>query len=250
MRGLIFHRQGWRFELFANVVDADGLRRNAGFPQFVLRQGGIHHHPVHVAVRVRGVFAEVDAQIYRLRRAGGTVDDEVAADGVLLQLQHPVDAVDRVCRAVQIVAVVRRRPVRPAGAGAFVAVVHRAAGPAQRNPLRIPAAGLAAVVPQVQYPTVEVLIPAVVVDNGLVRPRNVLRRRLVRHDAASAHGHFRRFALRHRRRPALAVVQNHLVAGAGGERRLVAPRPAAAAGGEQNAGKNEDDAAQARGLGI
>ena len=237
MRRLILHGQGRRLELLADVVDAERLSGRPRFAQLVLRQGGIHHHPVHVAVGIGGVFGEVDAQIHRLRRTGIGVDDEVAAHRVLLQLQHPIGAVDRIDAAVQVVLIVRRRAVRPAGAGALVAVVHGAVRPAQRHSGGIPAAGFAAVVPQVQHPAAEALVAAVVVDDRFVRAGHILGRGLVRHDAASAHGHLRRLALRRRRRPALAVVQNHLVAGARGKRRLIAPG-AAATGSKQGAGED------------
>ena len=256
VRRLILHGQRRRFELRAHVVDAQRFGGGAGFPKLVLGQGGVHHHPVHVAVGIGGVFAEVDAQIDRLRRTALGVDDEVAADAVLLQLQHPVGAVDRVDAAVQVVLVVRRRAVRPAGAAALVAVVHGAVRPAQGDPFGIPAASLAAVVPQVQHPAAEVLIAPVVVHDRFVRPRHVFRRRLVRHDAAPAHGHFGRLALRHRRRPALAVVQNHLIPRTGGERRLIPARPAAASrqqdAGEdegRSPGRNRGEAAHAGGVG-
>ena len=166
VRRLIFHGQRRRYELGAHVVDADGLRARARFAQFVLRQGGIHHHPVHVAVGVGRVFAEVDAKVHGLRRPGGSMDDEVAAHRVFLQLQHPIRAVDGVDVAIEIVGVVDRRAVRPTRAAALVAVVHRAVRAAQRYPRRIPATGFAAVVPQMQHPTVEVAIAAVVVDHG------------------------------------------------------------------------------------
>ena len=233
VRRLILDGQRRRLELLAHVVDAEGLRRGARLAQFVLRQGGIDHHPEGVAVGIGGILGEVDAQIHRLRRPVRTVDDEVAAHATFLQLQHPVDAVDGIGLAVLVVLIVGRRAVRPTGAGALVAVVHRAVRPAQRDALGIPATRFAAVVPQVQHPAIERLVAAVVVDDRFVWRRRVLGGGLVRHHATAVHDHFRRRALRRRGRPALAVRQHDVVAFADREGGLIAAGAASAASRKQ-----------------